>query len=85
MINFIKILSYVIAGNSYDDNGKLIIRAQTSTFVVSGRSNNSVKGQPDKVIPIQPNPTRAPDTTVMMKTNIDQSALYRLSGGRHVI
>lgn len=72
-------------GNSFDESGKLIIKAQSSTFVVGGKSNNSVKGQPEKVIQIQNAPKRAPDSTALMKTSIDQSALYRLSGGSYLI
>lgn len=72
-------------GNSFDENGKLIIRAQSSTFVVGGKTNNTIKGQPEKVIQIQNAPKRAPDSTALMKTCIDQSALYRLSGGSNLI
>lgn len=70
----------IVECNSYDENGKHIIRSQTSTFVVGGKSNNSVKSQPEKVVEILPAPKRAPDHTALMKTTIDQSALYRLSG-----
>lgn len=58
-----------------------MIRAQTSTFVVRGKANDSFKGQPEKAVQIVSAPNRAPDSTALLKTSIDQSALYRLSGG----
>lgn len=36
-----------------------------------------------KAIPCQPKPSRAPDMSLSEKTNIDQAALYRLSGDRN--
>lgn len=56
-------------------------RNQSSTFVVGGKSNNTVKGNPDKVIPILPPPKRNPDYVATVPTYVDQAALYRLSGG----
>lgn len=59
-------------------------RNQSSTFVVGGKSNNSVKGHPEQVIPILPPPNRNPDYVATVPTNVDQAALYRLSGGKLV-
>jgi hypothetical protein len=58
-----------------------LTRAQSSTFIVRGTSNGKYGGQPDKVIPILPKPARQPDFTALVKTSVDQAALYRLSGG----
>lgn len=60
-------------------------RNQSSTFVVGGKSNNSVKGNPDKVVPILPPPKRNPDFIATVPTYVDQAALYRLSGGKIVL
>lgn len=66
---------------TYDDAGQLMTRSQSSTFVVGGKSNNTFKGFPEKVINIKPAPKRQPDFVATCKTNVDQAALYRLSGG----
>lgn len=61
-------------------NGKLVIRNQSSTFVV-GAGNFGGKSTPNNaVIPTIPAPKRNPDFTTLCKTSIDQAALYRLSG-----
>lgn len=54
---------------------------QSTTFVVGGKSNNSVKGSPQKLIPIVAAPKRAPDFVATVATFQDQAAIYRLSGG----
>lgn len=65
---------------SFDQNGDLIIRNQSSTFVV-GAGNFGGKSKPnaDVILPI-PAPKRTPDFTTLCKTSTDQAALYRLSG-----
>ncbi|KAG5682797.1 hypothetical protein PVAND_012125 [Polypedilum vanderplanki] len=65
---------------SYDEGGQLMTRSQSSTFIVRGKSNGKYGGNPEKVINIIPNPSRQPDHTSIVKTNVDQAALYRLSG-----
>lgn len=65
---------------SYDPSGQLLIRNQSSTFVV-GAGNFGGKSKPnDQVIQPVPAPNRTPDFTALVKTSIDQAALYRLSG-----
>jgi hypothetical protein len=66
---------------TFDESGQLMTIGQSSTFVVGGKSNGSVKGQPEKVITIQPAPKRNPDYVATVPTFQDQAALYRLSGG----
>lgn len=65
---------------SFDASGQIVIRNQSSTFIV-GAGNFGGKSQPNNlVIPTVPNPKRSPDFTALCKTSIDQAALYRLSG-----
>lgn len=65
---------------SFDKNGTLLIRNQSSTFVV-GAGNFGGKSKPnDQVIPTIPAPNRRPDFVAIAKTSPDQAALYRLSG-----
>jgi len=65
---------------SFDPSGKLLIRNQSSTFIV-GAGNFGGKSTPSaQVIPAVPAPTRNADFTTLCKTSTDQSALYRLSG-----
>ena len=65
---------------SFSASGELLIRNQSSTFVV-GAGNFGGKSKPSSevIMPVPP-PKRNPDFTAMCKTNIDQAALYRLSG-----
>ncbi|XP_058445687.1 peroxisomal multifunctional enzyme type 2-like isoform X2 [Malaya genurostris] len=70
----------ITQSDSYDVNGTLIARSQSSTFVVgAGNFNGKSKASPE-VKPLVPNPKRSPDTSVQIKTSRDQAALYRLSG-----
>ncbi|TAE95928.1 MAG: hypothetical protein EAZ80_08875 [Runella slithyformis] len=65
---------------SRDEHGELLVRNQSSTFVV-GAGNFGGKSKPnDQVIPTVPAPNRNPDFVALCKTSIDQAALYRLSG-----
>jgi (3R)-3-hydroxyacyl-CoA dehydrogenase / 3a,7a,12a-trihydroxy-5b-cholest-24-enoyl-CoA hydratase / enoyl-CoA hydratase 2 len=79
-INLDKCCNIYFLVHTYDESGQLMTINQSSTFVVGGKSNNSVKGQPEKVITIQPAPKRAPDYVATVPTFQDQAALYRLSG-----
>lgn len=66
--------------DTVDASGTLIIRNQSSTFIV-GAGNFGGKSKPsDQVIQPIPAPNRAPDFTTLCKTTVDQAALYRLSG-----
>ncbi|XP_058820149.1 peroxisomal multifunctional enzyme type 2-like isoform X1 [Topomyia yanbarensis] len=70
----------ITQSDSYDENGTLIARGQSSTFVVGvGNFNGKTKASPE-VKPLVPNPKRSPDASVQVKTTRDQAALYRLSG-----
>jgi (3R)-3-hydroxyacyl-CoA dehydrogenase / 3a,7a,12a-trihydroxy-5b-cholest-24-enoyl-CoA hydratase / enoyl-CoA hydratase 2 len=65
---------------SFSPSGELLIRNQSSTFVV-GAGNFGGKSKPnDQVVMPVPAPNRAPDFSTLCKTSIDQAALYRLSG-----
>uniref|UniRef100_A0A0K8V466 Peroxisomal multifunctional enzyme type 2 n=1 Tax=Bactrocera latifrons TaxID=174628 RepID=A0A0K8V466_BACLA len=66
--------------DTYDESGRLLIKNQSSTFIV-GAGNFGGKKTPIKgVIPIVNPPNRSPDATCLYKTSEDQAALYRLSG-----
>lgn len=67
-------------GHTFDESGKLMTINQSTTFVVGGKSNNSVKGTPEKLKSILPPPNRAPDFIATVATFQDQAAIYRLSG-----
>lgn len=65
---------------SFDEQGEVVIRNQSSTFVV-GAGNFGGKSKPnDQVIPTVPAPNRNPDFVTLCTTTVDQAALYRLSG-----
>ncbi|XP_013115140.2 peroxisomal multifunctional enzyme type 2 [Stomoxys calcitrans] len=70
----------VTNSDSYDESGRLLVKNQSSIFVVGagkfGGKNNPING----VVPIVPAPNRAPDASIQYKTSEDQAALYRLSG-----
>lgn len=70
----------VTQSESFDENGTLVARGQSSTFVVGvGNFNGKSKASPE-VKALMPNPKRSPDASVQIKTSRDQAALYRLSG-----
>ncbi|XP_049535019.1 peroxisomal multifunctional enzyme type 2-like isoform X1 [Anopheles darlingi] len=70
----------ITQSESFDENGTLVARNQSSTFVVgAGNFNGKTKAGPD-VKPLVPTPKRAPDASVEVKTSKDQAAIYRLSG-----
>uniref|UniRef100_A0A1B0G798 Uncharacterized protein n=1 Tax=Glossina morsitans morsitans TaxID=37546 RepID=A0A1B0G798_GLOMM len=66
--------------NSFDENGRLLVKNQSSIFVVGagkfGGKNDPIPG----VIPIVNAPKRPPDDTIRYNTSEDQAALYHLSG-----
>lgn len=70
----------VTLAESFDESGELVIRNQSTTFIV-GAGNFGGKSAPvaEVILPI-PAPKRSPDFTALCKTSIDQAALYRLSG-----
>lgn len=66
--------------DSYDQNGRLLVKNQSSIFVV-GAGNFGGKKQPiEGVVPLAEAPRRKPDASVNYKTCENQAALYRLSG-----
>lgn len=66
--------------NSFDENGRLLVKNQSSIFVVGAGKFGGKKNPVNGVIPILPAPKRSPDFTIQYKTSKDQAALYRLSG-----
>lgn len=73
----------VFGCDSFDTNGRQLIKSQISVFVV-GAGNFGGKKQPGAdVVALAAAPSRAPDSSIQYKTNEDQAALYRLSGDRN--
>lgn len=68
------------SGNSYDENGKLLFKNQSATFVVGAGNFGGKTTASSAVIPALPVPNRSPDAVVQYSTSFDQAALYRLSG-----
>lgn len=65
---------------SFDGNGKLLIKNQSSTFIVGAGNFGGKKDPKTGVVPILKNPNRKPDVSISYKTSKNQAALYRLSG-----
>lgn len=63
----------------FDEDGDKLSKAQMSVFVIGGGGFNGKRTSPH-IIPTFDHPKRKPDMSVQQKTNIDQAALYRLSG-----
>lgn len=66
--------------DSYDENGRLLVKNQSSIFVVGAGKFGGKKEPKVGVIPIAAPPKRSPDSFIEYKTTEDQAALYRLSG-----
>lgn len=67
----------ILTGDTYDDNGKLLIRNQMSTFIVgAGNFGGKQNGSKD-VVNCIPTPNRPFDNSVKFVTSVDQAALYR--------
>ncbi|XP_050514402.1 peroxisomal multifunctional enzyme type 2 isoform X1 [Diabrotica virgifera virgifera] len=64
---------------TFDNNGNLICRNQIVSFAV-GAGNFGGPRTSAKLVPCQDKPNRSPDASLSHKTNLDQAALYRLSG-----
>lgn len=69
----------LVQHDTYDVNGEKLSTGQMSAFIV-GAGGFKGKRTSTFAIPTVDPPTRNPDVTVMQKTNVDQAALYRLSG-----
>lgn len=68
---------------TFDESGRLLVRNQSSTFVVGAGQFGGKKDPIAGVFPLQPNPKGEPDAFVQYVTNYDQAVLYRLSGDRN--
>jgi len=73
----------VTNADSFDESGRLLVRNQSSTFVVGAGKFGGKKEPIAGVIPLQPTPNRQPDAFIQYATSEDQAALYRLSGDRN--
>ncbi|XP_043466254.1 peroxisomal multifunctional enzyme type 2 [Leptopilina heterotoma] len=69
----------LVEQESFDENGDKLTTTQMSVFVIGGGGFNGKRTSPH-IIPTFDHPKRKPDMSVQQKTNIDQAALYRLSG-----
>lgn len=67
----------VTESESFDANNNLVARNQSSTFIVGAGNFNGPTKASDKVIPVVPLPTRKPDLSVDVKTDVDSAAIYR--------
>lgn len=65
---------------TYDTNGQLIVKNQSSIFIVGAGKFGGKKEPNNDVIPIANEPHRSPDASIQYKTSENQAALYRLSG-----
>ncbi|XP_067634523.1 peroxisomal multifunctional enzyme type 2 [Eurosta solidaginis] len=70
----------VVNTDSYDESGRLVVKNQSSVFVVGAGKFGGKKTPIAGVIPIMNAPKRKPDAVIHYKTSEDQAALYRLSG-----
>lgn len=70
----------VVDSDSYDSNGKLLIKNQMSAFIVGAGNFGGKAKASDNVKSSVPAPNRAYDTSVKFVTSVDQAAIYRLSG-----
>ncbi|XP_054731453.1 peroxisomal multifunctional enzyme type 2 [Anastrepha obliqua] len=70
----------VTNSDTYDKKGRLLVKNQSSIFVLGAGKFGGKKSPIAGVVPIVPAPKRNPDSTIHYKTSEDQAALYRLSG-----
>ncbi|EDW57421.1 peroxisomal multifunctional enzyme type 2 [Drosophila virilis] len=70
----------VTSCESFDENGRLLVKNQSAIFVVGAGNFGGKKVPIAGVVPLAAAPSRAPDSSIQYKTNEDQAALYRLSG-----
>lgn len=70
----------VTSTESFDQNGNLKFRNQSSTFLVGCGNFGGKKEPSSEVIPCVPAPKTKPDATMLLKTDENQAAVYRLSG-----
>lgn len=65
------------SGQSYDKNGKLLLKNQISTFIVGAGNFGGKTKASDAVVPAVPAPNRPCDVSIKYGTTVDQAALYR--------
>lgn len=63
--------------NSHDQNGKLLVKNQFSTFIVGAGNFGGKSKVSDEVKPTVPTPNRPYDASVRYTTHVDQAAIYR--------
>lgn len=77
MLSFCTITFFVVLGQSYDKNGKLLLKNQISTFIVGAGNFGGKTRASDAVVPAVPAPNRPCDLSIKYGTTADQAALYR--------
>ncbi|XP_068159443.1 peroxisomal multifunctional enzyme type 2 [Drosophila tropicalis] len=70
----------VTSCESFDENGRLVVKNQSCIFVVGAGKFGGKKEPSSDVVPLAPVPKRSPDSSIQYTTSADQAALYRLSG-----
>ena len=65
---------------TYNENGQLLVKNQSSIFIVGAGKFGGKKQPINGVVPLGTTPQRKPDSSILYKTSPDQAALYRLSG-----
>lgn len=70
-------LNFIETVNSYDQNGKLLVKNQSSTFIVGAGNFGGKSKASDEVKPAVPTPNRPYDASVRYTTHLDQAAIYR--------
>ncbi|XP_036317484.1 LOW QUALITY PROTEIN: peroxisomal multifunctional enzyme type 2 [Rhagoletis pomonella] len=70
----------VTNSDTYDESGRLLVKNQSSIFVVGAGKFGGKKSPIAGVVPTVAAPKRNPDAIIQYKTSEDQAALYRLSG-----
>uniref|UniRef100_A0A1L8DZ43 Peroxisomal multifunctional enzyme type 2 n=1 Tax=Nyssomyia neivai TaxID=330878 RepID=A0A1L8DZ43_9DIPT len=65
---------------TFDNHGNLVAKNQSSTFIVGCGNFGGKKNPSPEVIPTLPTPTTPPETSITLKTSVDQAAIFRLSG-----
>lgn len=71
---------FFFLAETFDQSGKLLAKNQVTTFIVGAGNFNGKSKPSDKVVSTVSAPNRRYDKSVQLKTNVDQAALYRMSG-----
>ncbi|XP_067642418.1 peroxisomal multifunctional enzyme type 2-like [Eurosta solidaginis] len=70
----------VVNSETFDESGQLLVKNQSSVFVVGAGKFGGKKSPIEGVIPIKNPPKRKADAVIHYKTSEDQAALFRLCG-----